>query len=242
MAYRVLSPRALNTGNRSIDRNTTGNSLVNSGVDCDEAARPEGGRTVTEHTMTEPTEEAVRHALLGVIDPELGDNVVDLGMVRGIAIESGVATVTIALTVAGCPLQKQLRRRRRRPGSAPCPGSRAVAVRMGEMVPEEKAALMARARWKARDRGIVTDIPATTRILAVGIGQGRRRQVVRDGEPRRQPGPPRPDRGCPRCRHLGIQHPAHARRRGPGRGQGPRNGADRAAAAAPGCSRSSRWA
>ena len=62
--------------------------------------------------MTEPTEEAVRHALLGVIDPELGDNVVDLGMVRDIAIDGGVATVTIALTVAGCPLQKQLRRMR----------------------------------------------------------------------------------------------------------------------------------
>jgi ATP-binding protein involved in chromosome partitioning len=31
---------------------------------------------------------------------------------------------------------------------------------------------MARARWKARDRGIVTDIPATTRILAVASGKG----------------------------------------------------------------------
>jgi ATP-binding protein involved in chromosome partitioning len=126
---------------------------------------------VTEDTMTEPTEEAVRHALLGVIDPELGDNVVDLGMVRAIAIDGGVATVTIALTVAGCPLQKQLRADvEGRVGAVP--GITAVIVRMGEMVPEEKAALMARARWKARDRGIVTDIPATTRILAVASGKG----------------------------------------------------------------------
>jgi len=121
--------------------------------------------------MTEPTEEAVLHALLGVIDPELGDNVVDLGMVRGIAIDGDVATVTIALTVAGCPLQKQLRADvEGRVGAVP--GIATVNVRMGEMVPEEKAALMARARWKARDRGINTDIPTTTRILAVASGKG----------------------------------------------------------------------
>ncbi|MGQ0520085.1 MAG: iron-sulfur cluster assembly protein, partial [Actinomycetota bacterium] len=33
-----------------------------------------------------PSEEAVRSVLLGVIDPELGDNVVDLGMVRTVEI------------------------------------------------------------------------------------------------------------------------------------------------------------
>src|SRR6202035_4717328 len=99
-----------------------------------------------------PTVEDVRAALLGVIDPELGDNVVDLGMVRAIAIAGDVATVTIALTVAGCPLQKQLRADvEGRVGAVP--GISTVKVQMGEMVPEEKAALMARARWKARDRG-----------------------------------------------------------------------------------------
>ena len=52
----------------------------------------------------------VINALRGVIDPELGDNVVDLGMVRDATVDDdGVATVTIALTVAGCPLQAQLR-------------------------------------------------------------------------------------------------------------------------------------
>jgi len=47
-----------------------------------------------------------------------------------------------------------------------------VAVRMGEMDATEKAALMARARAKAQDRGIVTDIPAAARILAVASGKG----------------------------------------------------------------------
>jgi len=122
--------------------------------------------------MTQPTEDAVRGALLGVIDPELGDNIVDLGMVRGIVVAPGGAvTVTVALTVAGCPLQKQLRSDvLGRVGAVP--GVTGVTVQMGEMSIEEKTALMARARWKARDRGIATDIPATTRILAIGSGKG----------------------------------------------------------------------
>jgi ATP-binding protein involved in chromosome partitioning len=122
--------------------------------------------------MSQPTEDAVRVALLGVIDPELGDNIVDLGMVRRIeAGGDGVVTVTVALTVAGCPLQKQLRTDvEGRVGAVP--GVTGVTVRMGEMDADEKAALMARARWKARDRGIDTEIPANTRILAVASGKG----------------------------------------------------------------------
>ncbi len=119
-----------------------------------------------------PTEADIRGALLGVIDPELGDNVVDLGMVRSVSVdEAGAVTVTIALTVAGCPLQKQLRTDvEGRVGAVP--GVSSVTVRMGEMDADEKAALMARARWKARDRGITTDIPPTARILAVASGKG----------------------------------------------------------------------
>src|SRR5581483_5029878 len=92
-------------------------------------------------------------------------------MVRDIAVHDGVASISVALTVAGCPLQKQLRTDiEGRVGAVP--GITAVAVRMGEMDPEEKAALMARARWKARDRGIDTDIAPTTRILAIASGKG----------------------------------------------------------------------
>ena len=55
------------------------------------------------------TEEAVRTALLDVIDPELGDNVVALGMVKAVECDpSGGVDVTIALTTAGCPLRAQL--------------------------------------------------------------------------------------------------------------------------------------
>ena len=136
------------------------------------ADAPVGGGSDPHQFGDDPVRMAVRGALLGVIDPELGDNIVDLGMVRDIEVAAGGAvTVVVALTVAGCPLQKQLRDDiTGRVGALP--GIARVAVRMGEMNPEEKSALMARARWKARDRGIVTDIPAATRVLAISSGKG----------------------------------------------------------------------
>ncbi|WP_019148161.1 metal-sulfur cluster assembly factor [Timonella senegalensis] len=47
----------------------------------------------------------VEEALRDVIDPELGINVVDLGLVYGVAIESdGTAVIDMTLTSAACPL------------------------------------------------------------------------------------------------------------------------------------------
>ncbi|HZQ86829.1 MAG TPA: P-loop NTPase [Acidimicrobiales bacterium] len=120
---------------------------------------------------TTPSAEAVRGALLGVIDPELGDNVVDLGMVRGTTIDGGQVEVEIALTTAGCPLRAQLTKDiKLRVGSVP--GVDDVKVRMGEMTGDEKKALMARARWKIRDNAPETDIPPTARVVAIASGKG----------------------------------------------------------------------
>ena len=46
----------------------------------------------------------VEEALRDVVDPELGINVVDLGLVYGIAVDSRVATIDMTLTSAACPL------------------------------------------------------------------------------------------------------------------------------------------
>ncbi|HEV2369475.1 MAG TPA: P-loop NTPase, partial [Acidimicrobiales bacterium] len=126
----------------------------------------------TREAAPPPSPDDVRRALTEVIDPELGDNVVDLGMVRDVAVGAdGRATVVLALTVAGCPLRSQLDRDvRGRVGSLP--GVSGVEVEMGEMTREERSALMDRARTKARDNAPVTDIPATTRVVAVASGKG----------------------------------------------------------------------
>jgi ATP-binding protein involved in chromosome partitioning len=110
--------------------------------------------------------------MLGVIDPELGDNVVELGMYRSADIDPvGNVTVHLALTTAACPLRTQLQRDiTERVGSLP--GVTHVSVRTSEMSREAKSQLMARARWKARDRAVSTRIPGRTRVLAISSGKG----------------------------------------------------------------------
>jgi len=59
-----------------------------------------------------PTHEQVIDALRPVEDPELHRSIVDLGMVRDVRIDpDGTVGITIALTVAGCPLRNEIQNR-----------------------------------------------------------------------------------------------------------------------------------
>ncbi len=114
----------------------------------------------------------VRAALQGVIDPELGDSIVDLGMVRSIAVDDGTVTIEIALTIAGCPLRTQIRSDVERRASS-VRGVESVVITMGTMSADERAAVMSRARLSAQERSAVTtDFPPTARVLAIASGKG----------------------------------------------------------------------
>jgi len=52
----------------------------------------------------DPSFDDLEEAMRDVVDPELGINVVDLGLVYGIQAEAGVATIDMTLTSAACPL------------------------------------------------------------------------------------------------------------------------------------------
>lgn len=54
------------------------------------------------------TEETVIEALRDVYDPELGVNIIDLGLVYGVEIDGPNIHVTMTLTTPGCPLHDML--------------------------------------------------------------------------------------------------------------------------------------
>lgn len=50
----------------------------------------------------------IRHALRGVIDPEIGLSVVDVGLIYGIDVGNGVAVIHMTTTTRGCPATQYL--------------------------------------------------------------------------------------------------------------------------------------
>ena len=59
-------------------------------------------------TATKFDETAIRETLRQVIDPELDCNIVDLGLVYGIAIKGAKIIVTMTLTMPGCPMHESI--------------------------------------------------------------------------------------------------------------------------------------
>jgi len=55
-------------------------------------------------SATPPNVADIEEALRDVIDPELGINVVDLGLVYGLTLENNQAVIDMTLTSAACPL------------------------------------------------------------------------------------------------------------------------------------------
>src|ERR687885_1506324 len=111
----------------------------------------------------EPSRERILEALERVIDPELRRPVTELDMVRGLEIDGGDVRVTIALTVAGCPLrdsfQQQVAEVLR-----DVPGVERVALDFDVMTPDERQALTTklRAGFQGRSQGLTLN--ASTRV------------------------------------------------------------------------------
>ena len=119
-----------------------------------------------------PSTSAVLDVLRSVIDPELGADIVTLGMVSDVAVaDDGVVTVGIKLTIAGCPLRAEIKREvTDRVGLHP--GVTDVRIDWGEMTSDERSDVMSKARWNARSQAPRTAIPDRCQVLAVSSGKG----------------------------------------------------------------------
>jgi ATP-binding protein involved in chromosome partitioning len=116
-----------------------------------------------------PSREAVLEALSRVIDPELRRPVTELDMVRSIEIDDSRVAVTIALTVAGCPLRSSFQDQVAKEVGA-LDGVREVSLAFDVMTPEERTALTTKLRGGVEPKGITLD--PRTRVLAVCSGKG----------------------------------------------------------------------
>ena len=119
-----------------------------------------------------PASEQVLATLRGVVDPELGADIVELGMVNGIEVgDDGFVDVTVALTISGCPLRVQIRDDVKSKVMG-LPGVTGVKVHFGEMDQAQRSQVMQRARKAAANRAPATEVPLTARVLAIASGKG----------------------------------------------------------------------
>ena len=124
-----------------------------------------------------PGRDEILALLRAVVDPELGADIVTLGMVPDVVVSppdstGGVdVTVWVKLTIGGCPLRGQIKKDIET-RVALHPFVRNVRIEWGEMTTEERSEVMTKARWAARENAADTEVPLSTRILAIASGKG----------------------------------------------------------------------
>lgn len=119
-----------------------------------------------------PSVDAIRNCLKTVTDPELGDNILDLGMVRSIKVDAlGNITVEIALTIASCPMRNTIKQNVLDRIEA-LPDVESVDIKISEMDKDQRSSLMQRARQKAQQNPPTTSIGSSTKVLAIASGKG----------------------------------------------------------------------
>ncbi len=106
-----------------------------------------------------PTPEKILEVLQPVQDPELQKSLVDLNMIRNVAIQDGVARFTLVLTTPACPLREMIVDDCKKAVQT-LPGIKAVEVEVTAETPQQKS---------VPDR---TDVPGVKNIIAVSSGKG----------------------------------------------------------------------
>lgn len=121
--------------------------------------------------MSDPTlEDLVRAAAGNVSDPELRRPLGELGMIDGVSVgDGGIASITVKLTVVGCPAAKTIERDVRDAALA-VQGISGASVNLTVMTEDERAQL--RASLRPGERVNPFGPGTLTRVIAVASGKG----------------------------------------------------------------------
>jgi ATP-binding protein involved in chromosome partitioning len=119
--------------------------------------------------MAAPSRDEIQQALTAVIDPELRENIVELGMVRSIDVaDDGSVAVTVSLTTPGCPIRNHFQTAV--VNAVKGLGVAQVAVAFDVLSDQEKGALQ---RKLGRGGGLPTGALAQVQnVICVGSGKG----------------------------------------------------------------------
>ena len=106
-----------------------------------------------------------------IVDPELGVNIVELGMVKDITYKDSTVYIQLALTIAECPMRNQIETEINRKLLL-MENIDSVKIDVVAMNKKDRSAVMEKARKKARDNATETKIDPQTRVIAIGSGKG----------------------------------------------------------------------
>lgn len=115
-----------------------------------------------------PTRDQILEALKDVQDPELHKSLVELNMIRDVVIDGNAVSVTVALTIPGCPLKDEIQRMVEEK-LLEVPGVEKATVSLTSMTPEERAELFG--GNKLRNTPLLSP-ESTTQIIGVASGKG----------------------------------------------------------------------
>ena len=123
--------------------------------------------------MTSPAVDQIRAALAEVNDPEIKRPITELNMVESIDVDdTGMVTVSVLLTVSGCPLKDTIIRDVTA-AVTKVAGVTGVDVQLGVMSAEQRAGLQEVLRGGKAQRDIQFSQPGSlTRVIAIASGKG----------------------------------------------------------------------
>lgn len=119
--------------------------------------------------MTESLADAVRLRVEAVSDPELRRSLGELGMIASVGVDNAIATVTVSLTITGCPAADRIRAEVREAAESVTGISRAD-VTLEVMSDAQRAEMLARIRPGGLRPAFGSDSP--TRVIAITSGKG----------------------------------------------------------------------